>query len=226
MVKGYFDKAKEMKDQAAKDFKAKDYDGASEKYYSVLNIIRQNEQLKKATAGKELETQSRLNIALCRLNQSQFDQAIDQCERVLDNEPGNWKACFRLANAQYQQAGNKSSKQIVNYAKKAMQGNPAEKKIKEFYDEVQSKYETPKEKGGLKKVIVDDPEEKKSTTPPPKREEPPQEEERKTPAATPSFNDAQMNQGMRNMENMTDEQLGSMINQMKSNKEYARTVLN
>ena len=88
-----------------------------------MNIIRSNENLKKSAAGKELETQTRLNIALCKLNQKQYDQAIDQCERVLDNEPGNWKACFRIATAMYQKNDNVSTRAIVNYAKKAHEGN-------------------------------------------------------------------------------------------------------
>ena len=36
-------KAKEMKDKAADDYKAKNFDGASEKYYQVINIIREND---------------------------------------------------------------------------------------------------------------------------------------------------------------------------------------
>ena len=47
----------------------------------------------------------------------------------------------------YQKNGNKSNKAIVNYAKKAHNGNSTDKKIKEFYDEVQSKLEVPKEEG-------------------------------------------------------------------------------
>ncbi len=35
-----------MKDKAAEDFKAKNLDGACEKYYQVINIIRGNDQLK------------------------------------------------------------------------------------------------------------------------------------------------------------------------------------
>ena len=46
-------------------------------------------------------TTSRLNIALCKLNLKSYDEAIDQCERVLDDDNKNWKAAFRLSSALY-----------------------------------------------------------------------------------------------------------------------------
>ena len=101
--------------------------------------MRQNESIKKSAAGKELDSQARLNIALCRLTTKEYDVAIDQCERVLDNEPNNWKAAFRMASAMYQKNGEfKTSLQGVrtvhNYAKKALNGNPNDKKVKELYE--------------------------------------------------------------------------------------------
>jgi tetratricopeptide (TPR) repeat protein len=90
-----------VKDLAAKDFKSQSYEAACEKYFQIINIVRSSEPLKKSAAGKELDTQARLNIALCKLNTKQYDVAIDQCERVLDNEPNNWKASFRIATAMF-----------------------------------------------------------------------------------------------------------------------------
>ena len=40
------DQAKEVKDLAAKDYKAKDFDKACEKYFQIINIVRSNDQLK------------------------------------------------------------------------------------------------------------------------------------------------------------------------------------
>lgn len=53
-----------------------------------------------------------------------------------------------------------------NYAKKAYEGQPNDKKVKELYEKVKAKFEestktTEGEKKGLKKVIVTDPEEEK-----------------------------------------------------------------
>lgn len=115
--------AKAIKDKAAADFKAQNYEAASEKYYQVLNTVRMNTDLKASRSGKELETQARLNIALCKLNQKVYDVAIDQCERVLESEPRNSKACFRLASAMYQASEKctkpgteKDIRAVYNYA--------------------------------------------------------------------------------------------------------------
>ena len=76
-AKSDLDQARGVKDQAASDFKAKNYSAASDKYFKILNIIRQNDELKTSPAGQELETQARLNIALCKINDKEYDVAID-----------------------------------------------------------------------------------------------------------------------------------------------------
>ena len=132
-----FEEAKLLKENAAKDFKAKDYNSACDKYYKVISVVRSNEKLKSTSQGKDICTTSRLNIALCKFTTKQYDEAIDQCERVLDTEPKNWKASFRLASSLFQRSNENSSetelKTICNYAKKALDGNPNDAKVKEFY---------------------------------------------------------------------------------------------
>jgi len=76
-AKADLEAAKEVKDQAAQDYRKKNFDDATEKYFKGLSIIRVNEGLRGCAAGKELETQARLNIALCKLNQKAYDMAID-----------------------------------------------------------------------------------------------------------------------------------------------------
>jgi len=76
-AKSDLDQARGVKDQAAIDFKAKNYAAASDKYSKILNIIRHNDELKASSAGQELETQARLNIALCKINDKEYDAAID-----------------------------------------------------------------------------------------------------------------------------------------------------
>ena len=95
-----------------------------------------------------------------------------------------------MASAMYQKNGEfKTSLQGVrtvhNYAKKALSGNPNDKKVKELYEAVKAKFEesqkkdqpvpekeeapkepkaeelTEGEKKGLKKIIITDPEEEK-----------------------------------------------------------------
>ena len=138
-----FEQAKQLKENAAKDFKAKDYNSACEKYYKIISVVRQNEKLKETAQGKEFCTTSRLNIALCKFTTKQYDEAIDQCERVLDTEPKNWKASFRLANSLYMRANENPNddelRTIGNYAKKALEGNPNDAKIKEFNQQITEK---------------------------------------------------------------------------------------
>ena len=76
-AKADLEAAKEVKEQAAQDYREKNFDDATEKYFKVLSIIRMNESLRQCAPGKELETQARLNIALCKLNQKAYDMAID-----------------------------------------------------------------------------------------------------------------------------------------------------
>ena len=76
-AKSDLDQARDVKDQAAADFKAKNYSAATEKYFNILNIIRQNDELKKSPAGQEVESHARLNIALCKINSKEYDVAID-----------------------------------------------------------------------------------------------------------------------------------------------------
>ena len=76
-AKSDLDQAKEIKEQAATDFKGKNFSGAAEKYFRILNLIRQNDELKKSEAGAELETQARLNVALCKINEKDYEVAID-----------------------------------------------------------------------------------------------------------------------------------------------------
>ena len=70
--------------------------------------------------------------------------AIDQCERVIDKEPQNAKACFRLAQAIYQKYNcfsdtAKCQKQLFaahSSAAKAKEVMPNDKKLLEFFQEL------------------------------------------------------------------------------------------
>ena len=49
-----------------------------------------------------MEISCRLNLALAKEKLGEFDVVIDQCERILDYESKNGKACFRIGQAMYQ----------------------------------------------------------------------------------------------------------------------------
>ena len=80
-------------------FKEKNYAGASQKYFSAINAIRFNSELAKTKVGKETEMSCRSNLALCKLNVKEYEQVVDQCERVLDYDPQNTKAAYRMSQA-------------------------------------------------------------------------------------------------------------------------------
>ena len=73
---------------------------------------------------------------MCKLTTKDYDEAVDQCERVLESDGNNWKAAFRLATALHSKDKNKNLRTILNYAKKAHTINPQDAKVKEFYNDV------------------------------------------------------------------------------------------
>ena len=79
----------------------------------------------------------RLNIALCKQQMGDYASVVDQCERVLTYEENNWKAQFRLSQALYsiitqknQARDGSEMKNVVEYAKKAHEGNASDAKMK------------------------------------------------------------------------------------------------
>lgn len=91
------DKAEVQKQEANGLVKAKDFVKASEKYLSAINAVRLNQSLKGVKAARDLEVACRGNLTLCKINLKQFDEAVDQCEKVLEYDPKNVKATFRMA---------------------------------------------------------------------------------------------------------------------------------
>ncbi len=71
--------------------KEKNLAGACVKYFAAINTIRLNDSLKHKKEGKTLDIACRSNIAHCKLQLKEFDQVIDQCEKVLEYEPDNSK---------------------------------------------------------------------------------------------------------------------------------------
>lgn len=54
----------------------------------------------------------------------------------------NWKACFRISQSQLQAGkGDDNLKSAFNYAKKAVDGNPSDIKVRQHFDEVKGKYD-------------------------------------------------------------------------------------
>ena len=73
-----FESVTEVKDKANKLFKANELDKACEKYFEAINNIRATECLKESPQGRRLEINCRINLALCKIKQEKYDEAIDQ----------------------------------------------------------------------------------------------------------------------------------------------------
>lgn len=85
---------------------------------------------------------------MCKLNTKDYEPAIDQCEMVLEKDPRNTKACFRMATAIYQKTDKCTAvgtegqiRSVYNYLKKANESTPSDVKIREFLNEVKEKYD-------------------------------------------------------------------------------------
>lgn len=129
-----FESVNEIKNKANDLFKNNELSKASEKYYEVINAVRTTKCLKDTPQGNKLEINCRLNLALCKIKQEDYDVAIDQCERVLLQENNNVKALYRISVAL-----DKQNHQLEawSYIKRAYNITPADKAISELYNTLQ-----------------------------------------------------------------------------------------
>lgn len=112
-----------MKDQANELVKAAKHAQACEKYFEAITTLRFSDKHKNSSEGKALETACRLNIAVCKQTMGEYTVVVDQCERVLNQEPDNWKAQYRLSLGIYSMIKQKNQaldgpemKMVVEYA--------------------------------------------------------------------------------------------------------------
>ena len=96
-----FDEAEKLKGEANTLFREQKYDEACTKYFGAINAIRLNQDLAKSQVGINTMTACRNNLAMCKLKQKDYDSVIDQCERVLEHDPKNTKAVFRMSQAAF-----------------------------------------------------------------------------------------------------------------------------
>jgi len=130
-----FESVTEVKDKANKLFKANELDKACEKYFEAINNIRATECLKESPQGRRLEINCRINLALCKIKQEKYDEAIDQWERVLLAETLNLKALYRISVA-YEAKGMKL--EAWSYIKRAYNLDSNDSKISELYQKMKA----------------------------------------------------------------------------------------
>ena len=61
--------------------------------------IRTNLALKSVKVAKDAELAIRSNLSLCKLNLKQYGDVVEQCEKILETDPKNAKANFRMSQA-------------------------------------------------------------------------------------------------------------------------------
>ena len=92
----------------------------------------------------------RSNLAMCKLKTEEYDHVIDQCERVLEYDPRNVKASFRMSQAAFALVDNKSLSQLavaLKHATVARDGQPTNAQITAHFNVVKAKHdEVAKEK--------------------------------------------------------------------------------
>ena len=101
---------------------------------------------------------------MCKINLKDYDAVIDQCERVLEHDPNNVKANFRMSQAAYKISAGKNASKLkaaLKYAEIANKGQPSNSQIKSHLEQVKQKHS---------EVIA-------------------AQEERKTAAPKPTYND-------------------------------------
>jgi len=71
-------------------------------------VISASASLAKTPQAKDAEVACRGNLALCQLNLKMYEQAIEQCERILLHDSNNVKANFRMSQATFELSHGKN----------------------------------------------------------------------------------------------------------------------
>lgn len=128
------DVALNFKEQGNESFKKKKYDEAIKCYEQGIEVRCQDQQINTALV---------LNRSACYLHLKKYYKCIDDCELVLQKEPGNLKAKFRLAKSLYKT--NKHEKAMKILMEQAEQAKQAEQDdFKTLLEEVRKDIEQKK----------------------------------------------------------------------------------
>jgi tetratricopeptide (TPR) repeat protein len=109
-----------LKQEANNFFKNKQFDDACKKYQAALSTVRTNMNLKGSQAANDVEVAIRGNLSLCKLNLKLYDDVVEHCEKILDVDPKNSKANYRMAQAVWELSEGVSASQVdsaFKYAK-------------------------------------------------------------------------------------------------------------
>ena len=112
-------KAEKLKAEANAFFKGQKLEEACGKYTQAIQTIRLNETLRNKKSAVDVEMACRGNLALCKLNLKDYNAVIENCEKVLENDPNNVKASYRMAQAVFAVSEGTNESQLKSALKYA-----------------------------------------------------------------------------------------------------------
>lgn len=150
-----FNMAEKKRERGNEVFGRNDYAGAINSYNKAIKILESGSLQGTPTKLQDL-ADCRLkccnNMAACQLKVEAYDAAMKSCQAVLDLQPENVKALFRLGKA-HTAKGN--TKEGIQYLQKAFRLEPESKVIKQEIKKLSQKIskETELEKNMYKKML-------------------------------------------------------------------------
>ena len=100
--------------------------------------------LKGSQAAKDVEVAIRGNLSLCKLNLKLYDDVVEHCEKILDLDPKNSKANYRMAQAVWELSEGVTASQVdsaFKYAKIAAEQVKNDDKVQQFYQKVKTAHD-------------------------------------------------------------------------------------
>jgi len=133
-----FEACEKVKAEGNELFKNGKFERASKKYKKAVGYIDSDYSMtdEQKAKAKTLKSPCYLNLAACKLKSKQWKDAIENCNKALEQEPNNAKALFRRGQAYNELDEWESSKNDLTLA---LKNAPKSAEIKKELDKLQRK---------------------------------------------------------------------------------------